>query len=440
MRNTTPIPSVSRMDRRHFLRGAGVLLALPWLESLQPALARKAEPENPRRMLLISNNLGVLPKRFFPTGEGRDYELSPYLRELEAFREDFTVFSGLSHPGVTGGHSTENCFLTAAKGPARSGFRNQISLDQFAADQMGQVTRFSTLNLGVNLDRANRSLSWTRDGALLPAENSALAVFRRMFVQGTPQEVARQLHRLEERGSVLDALLEQTRSVTRSLGADDRSRMEQYLTSMREVEERLHAAREWEARPRPQAPEKEPRDLQEKRFFLEKFELMLAMARLAFESDSTRIVTLMVDGLDTGVFQLHENQNTTEAYHGLSHHGQAEAKVRQLEETDLQQMRLLRGLLGSLAETPEQGRRLLDQTMVLYGSNLGDANTHDNSNLPILLAGGGFRHGSHLVFPREANAPLSNLFVSMLQRFGVEAERFGSSTGRLRGLDPLPGA
>jgi hypothetical protein len=424
-------------DRRGFLRAAGVLLALPWLESLSPAFGKAPPPDSPRRMLLISNNLGVLPRLFFPKGTGLDYELSPYLRELEAFRKDFTVFSGLSHPGVIGGHSTENCFLTAAKGPTRSGFRNQISLDQVAAEKLGQVTRFTSLNLGVNIDRANRSLSWTRDGALLPAEDSALAVFRRMFMRGNPQEVARQIHRLEERGSILDALLEQTRSFTRSLGADDRARMEQYFTSMREVEERLHAAREWESRPRPAVPAKEPSDVRDKRFFLEKFELMLGMARLAFESDSTRIITLMVDGFGTPAFQLHENQNTTDGYHNLSHHGQAAEKVRQLEETDTQQMGLLRKLLGGLSETQEKGQRLLDRTMVLYGSNMGDANTHDNSNLPILLAGGGFRHGAHLAYPKDANLPLSNLFVSMLQQLGVETESFGSSTGRLSGLEPV---
>lgn len=142
----------SLIARRTFLRGVGVTLALPLLECMTPVFARAARPPSPRRMLLISNNLGVLPKPFFPQGTGRDYELSPYLSALADFRGDFTVFSGLSHPGVVGGHSTENCFLTAARGPTKSGFRNQISLDQFAAEKIGQVTRFSTLNLGVNID------------------------------------------------------------------------------------------------------------------------------------------------------------------------------------------------------------------------------------------------------------------------------------------------
>jgi Protein of unknown function (DUF1552) len=219
------------------------------------------------------------------------------------------------------------------------------------------------------------------------------------------------------------------------LGQDDKERMEQYFTSVREVEERLTTAREWELRPRPSTTESEPPEVKDKKRFFEKFELLLAMARMAFESDSTRIVTLMVDAFATPVFELHQNQSTTDGYHNLSHHGQAAEKVKQLEDADYQQMGLLRKLFTELAAKEEQGRRLLDHTMVLYGSNMGDANTHDNSNLPILLAGGGFQHGQHLAFPRDSNAPLSNLFVSMLQQLGLDSESFGSSTGRLHGLE-----
>jgi hypothetical protein len=386
-------------------------------------------------MLLISNNLGVLPKLFFPATVGKEYELSPYLKELASFRDQFTVFSGLSHPGVTGGHSTENCFLTAARGPTKSGFRNQISLDQFVAEKLGQTTRFPTLNFGVNIDKANRSLSWTRDGVLLPAEDSALVVFRKMFLQGNPSEIARQLHKLEERGSILDALLEQNKSFTRSLGHVDRDKLEQYFTSVREVEERLNAAREWEKRSKPATTDPEPPDIKDKKLFFQKFELLLAMSRLAFESDSTRIVTLMVDAFATPVFQLHEDHNTTDGYHNLSHHGQATEKVKQLEDVDLQQMGLLRNFLTALNNRSEADRTLLNNTMVLYGSNMGDANTHDNSNLPILLAGGRFRHGKHIAFRRDANLPLCNLFVSMLHQVGVEVESFGSSTGSLSQLE-----
>jgi hypothetical protein len=429
---TSSAPCVSR---RSLLRGAGVTLALPLLECMTPVFARAVPTPTPRRMLLISNNLGVLPKPFFPQATGRGYDLTPYLSELADFRDEFTVFSGLSHPGVTGGHSTENCFLTAARGPTRSGFRNSVSLDQFAAERLGQVTRFPTLNLGVNIDKANRSLSWTRDGVLLPAEDRAPALFQKMFLQGDPAAVQKQLRRLDERGSILDTLLDEASLLRRGLGATDRARLDQYLTSVREVEERLQTAREWEIRPRPTPAQEPPQDIQDKKRFIDKFRLMLDMARLAFESDSTRIVTLMVDAFATPVFHLRENQNTTDGYHNLSHHGQAEEKVRQLEEVDRQQMTLLGDLLGSLAARQEAGGRLLNHTAILYGSNMGDSNTHDNSNLPILLAGGGFRHGQHLAFDHDDNLPLSNLFVSMLQRLGVEEESFGSSTGTLTGLE-----
>jgi len=405
------------------------------LDCMRPTFARAAGSPPPRRLLAISNNLGVLPKPFFPQAAGRDYALSPYLETLKEFRNDLTIFSGLSHPGVVGGHSTENCFLTAARGPTSSGFRNQISLDQFAAEKLGQVTRFPTLNLGVNIVKANRSLSWTRDGVLLPAEDSALALYKKMFVQGSAAEVEQRLRQLRERGSILDAVLAETRQFSRGLGSDDRERLDQYFTSVRELEERLQVAGEWEQRPKPTVDLEPPQDIRDNARFLEKFRLMLSMAELALVTDSTRIVTMMVDGFATPVFELGDQTRSTDGYHNLSHHGQTKEKVAQLDKVDRQQMTMLRTLLQNLAAKKESDRTLLDQTMVLYGSNMGDANTHDNTNLPILLAGGGFKHGQHLAFKRDDNTPLCNLFVSMLQRLGVEADTFGSSTGALRGLE-----
>ena len=422
------------LTRRRFLRGTGVTLALPFLESVHPVSARDNESPTPRRMLLISNNLGVLPKQFFPETPGRDYQLSPYLQDLAEFRDDFTVISGLSHPDVDGGHSTENCFLTAARGPTKSGFRNTISLDQFAAQRLGPVTRFPTLNLGVNIDKANRSLSWTRDGVLLPAEDSASTLFRKMFVQGDPLAVKRQLYKLNERASILDTLLDDTRQFKRALGRDDQSRLDQYLTSVREIEQRLDVTAQWELRPKPTTDEQPPPNIHDQKQFFEKFDLMLSIARLAFETDSTRIVTLMVDAFATPPFKLHAEKNTTDGYHNLSHHGQSKVKVQQLIDTDHQQMMMLHKLFSQLAETREDEDRLLDRTMILFGSNMGDSNTHDNTNLPILLAGGGLRHGQHLAFRRDQNQPLSNLYVTMLQHLHVETNSFGSSTGNLSEL------
>jgi hypothetical protein len=177
---------------------AGLTLGMG-AEALLPARTAQAALDSPpQRAILISNNLGVLPKPFFPAGTGRDYQLSPYLETLAAHRADFTVISGLSHPNVRGGHSTENCFLTAARNPTASGFRNTISLDQFAAERIGHLTRFPTLNLGVNIDKGNRSLAWTRDGVLIPAEDKPSRLYEKMFVGGSPAEVAAQLERLKE--------------------------------------------------------------------------------------------------------------------------------------------------------------------------------------------------------------------------------------------------
>ena len=420
--------------RRNFLRGIGVSLALPALESLSPAFAKGAA-EAPRRMLLISNNLGVLPWPFFPKESGADYAASPYLKALEDFRSDFSVFSGLSHPAVTGGHSTENCFLTGAKDPTGSGFRNTISLDQFAIEKLGQRTRFPTLNLGVNINRANRSLSWTRDGVLLPAEDSPASLFRKMFVQGKKNETERRLDQLKERGSILDVLSDDMKAVQRKANHGDRQRVEQYLTSIRELEQQLHSAGEWEQKPKPTTDSEPPEDILDQAQFFPKFELMLRMAQLALESDSTRIVTLMVDGFATPVFEISESEKSLNGYHNLSHHGSAKEKIAQLERIDLRQMEVLKSLFQRLSAVGNPGSNLLDQTMVLFGSNMGDANVHSCTNLPILLAGGGFRHGQHLRFDETDNTPLANLFVSMLHCLGVEADQFSSSVGTLTGLE-----
>lgn len=420
--------------RRNFLRGIGVSLALPALESLSPAFAKGAA-EAPRRMLLISNNLGVLPWPFFPKESGADYAASPYLKALEDFRSDFSVFSGLSHPAVAGGHSTENCFLTGAKDPTGSGFRNTISLDQFAIEKLGQRTRFPTLNLGVNINRANRSLSWTRDGVLLPAEDSPASLFRKMFVQGKKNETERRLDQLKERGSILDVLSDDMKAVQRKANHGDRQRVDQYLTSIRELEQQLHSAGEWEQKPKPTTDAEPPEDILDQAQFFPKFELMLRMAQLALESDSTRIVTLMVDGFATPVFEISESEKSLNGYHNLSHHGSAKEKIAQLERIDLRQMEVLKSLFQRLSAVGNPGSNLLDQTMVLFGSNMGDANVHSCTNLPILLAGGGFRHGQHLRFDETDNTPLANLFVSMLHGLGVEADQFSSSVGTLTGLE-----
>jgi hypothetical protein len=420
------------MDRREFLRAAGVALALPAMERF--ALAKAAEP--PRRILAVCNNLGLLPEKFFPTQPGRDYTLSPYLELLKEQRQDFTVFSGVMHPDVDGGHPADNCFLTAAPHPSNGGFRNTISLDQFVAQRIGHLTRFPSLTLGVNIQAGQRSLSWTAAGVLIPCEEKPSAVFQKLFLRGTPEEVQAQIRRLEMGRSIMDAVADQVKSLERGVGVRDRERLEQYFTGVRDLEKRLEKAREWEDVPKPKAPVAAPEDPASPRDYMKKTRLMYDLARVAFETDSTRLVTLMLDSVSSPAIEI-EGCDIKDGYHNLSHHGKSPVKLAQLEAIDREHMKLIDGLLAGLKASKEDGAPLLDRTMVLYGTNLGNANTHVTTNLPVILAGGGFKHGQHLAFDRERNYPLPNLFVSMMQRMGLEVDRFATSTGTMRGLEPV---
>ncbi len=429
------------LSRRTFLRGAGVLLGLPLLEAMLPASAG-ADPSTaaPRRFLGVCNNLGVLPEKFFPSAasSGRDYILSPYLENLREFRSDFTVLSGVMHPDVDGGHPADICFLTAAPHPSSGGFRNTISLDQFIAERVGHLTRFPSLTLGVNVVQGARSLSWTAGGVLIPCEDKPSQVFKRLFLGGTPEEVRAQSRRLALGQSIMDTVAAQTKRLQKNIGAHDRERLDQYLTGVRDLEHRMAQSAEWETKPRPVVTEKPPLDLTDPREYMDKARLMYTMARLAFETDSTRNITLMLDSVNSPAIQVN-GKAVSDGYHSLSHHGRSPAKLAQLEAIDTEHMRLLNRLFTDLKSRHEGSETLLDRTMVLYGSNLGNANTHVTTNLPVLFAGGGFRHGQHLVFDRDRNYPLPNLFVNMLQRFGIETDHFASSTGTMRGLEMAKG-
>ncbi|MBS1830358.1 MAG: DUF1552 domain-containing protein [Acidobacteria bacterium] len=432
MKHTANVVLRRALPRRWFLRGAGTAMALPWLDAMRPAFG--ATEAAPRRMLAICNNLGLLEGGFFPKGNGKGYELSPYLKLLEAYREQFTVFSGVSHPDVDGSHSSEICFLTAAPHPANGGFRNSISLDQFMAEQIGVKTRFPSLTLGVNVNRGQRSLSFTGSGVMVPCEESAAGVYKKLFLQGSEEEVERQIARLRLGESIMDSVAAHASGLQKNLGARDKERLDQYMTGVRELERRMAIAREWERKPKPKTDKPAPVDPPDSRAYMEKIRLMYDMAKLAFETDSTRLITLFLDSSNSPAIDV-EGIAITDGYHNLSHHGKNESKLAQLEAIDKKHMKLLGGLLGSLQGAPESGETLLDRTMVLYGSNFGDANKHTTTNMPVILAGGGFRHGQHLGFDTGRNYPLPNLFVSMIQRMGIEADKFASATGTMRGLE-----
>ncbi|MEM9158611.1 MAG: DUF1552 domain-containing protein [Verrucomicrobiota bacterium] len=428
-----------RISRRQMLRGVGVAMALPLLEAMAPVFGKaKAVAgrlgDEPRRMLAICNNLGLLPDRFFPSEGGKAYQLSQYLAVMAEHRERFTVLSGVSHPGVDGSHSSDVSFLTAAPHPGGGGFRNTISLDQFIAKEIGSRTRFPSLTLGVNAKRGRRSLSWTDAGVLIPCEDSAASVYRQLYLQGSEAEVAAQLRRLHIGESIMDTVSEQSKALHRRLGVRDRERMDQYNTAVRDLEVRMSKAREWEALPKPKPTIEIPEDPDSAVAYMEKTALMYQMARLAFETDSTRSISLLLDSNNSPTIAV-KGAEISDGYHNLSHHGKSEKKLAQLEAIDKAHMSLLGGLLSDLENSVENQRPLLDSTLVLYGSNFGDANKHTTDNMPIVVAGGQIKHGQHLAFDRDQNYPLPNLFVSMLQSMGIEADRFASSTGTMRGMN-----
>lgn len=439
--NTAPFVTTRRpLSRRTFLKGAGVALSLPMLDSMLSAFARGAQASSPlapnakpRRMLSICQNLGVLPDLFFPTGAGREYVASPYLELLKEHRKDFTVMTGVSHPGVDGSHTSDICFLTAAPHPGSSSFRNTISLDQYIAERIGILTRFPSLTLAVNTRQ--RSLSYTGTGVAIPPEDKASEVFKQLFLQGTPAQIEAQVRQLDTGRSILDAVSDHAKELQRKGGARDRERLDQYFTSVRDLENRLRVSRGWEEKPKPVVKEPAPVDPATPAAYMEKTKIMYDLARLSFETDSTRAITLMLDSVGSPALDLPGGTTLTDGYHNLSHHGRSEDKRGQLRALDEAHMKLLSGLFTSLKAVREGEESLMDRTMVYFGSNLGDANKHVTTNVPAILAGGGFKHGQHLVFDTEKNYPLSNMFVSMLQRMGIESDKFATSTGPMRGLD-----
>lgn len=409
------------MNRRDFLLAAGACLALP-------ALARAAEKTPPKRMIAIHVPLGMMPQYFFPADGAAS---SPYLDLLAAHRPRFTSFAGLSHPGVDGNHHAGQCFLSAAPHPGQPTFRNSQSLDQFVAEKIGEDTRFGSLAVSVrNGEHYADSIAVARSGVILPAETSAERLYRKLFVAGTTEEKAATMRRIQAGGSVLDLILEKAKRLEKSSDPQDRARLDQYFQSVRELEGRLQRSIAWENRPKPKVDTPMPKDIADANEVVARSRLMFDLIRLALQTDSTRVVTLTLSTFSV-VPHVPGVKNET---HGLTHHGNEPEKIAELRRIEEAQLKVFGELLTGLGETRETGGSLLDHTQVLYGSCLGNANSHSNQNLPVLLAGGGFRHGGHLAFDRTNNTPLANLFVSMLQDLDIEADKFATSTGTLRGL------
>ena len=414
-----------QLDRRTFLRASGVAVALPLLESMSPALARAAA-EAPKRMVTICNALGLYSASWFPGTAGAGYEATEYLTHLDEHRSRYTLFSGLSHEDQNGRqpHNSEITWLTSAKRPGLDGFRNTISLDQVAAGQFGYVTRFPSITLGT---KNTQSQSYTTSGAMVPAETSPAALFAKLFLQGTPEEVAREARSLNEGASILDRVKSQAAGLRGRVSGADRRKLDAYFDAVRTTEKDLGDVKAWQQKPKPVVAEEQPTDIPSAADLIGRVKLMFRMIPLILETDSSRVVSMLIQ--DHGVVP--QVRGVSADHHSLSHHGQDEVKIGQLKMIETEIVRAFGGLLTELVERRDAGGSLLDQTTLLFGSNLGNANSHASVDLPILLAGGGFSHGTHVVHAGEHNAPLCNLFVTMLHNIGVEADSFGQSTGTL---------
>ncbi|MGB0370252.1 MAG: DUF1552 domain-containing protein [Opitutales bacterium] len=438
----TPKITSNISGRRRFLRASGVVCALPFLESVKPLFAGPASlapdlTRAPKRFIGICNNLGFLPDRFFPSFEEGAYQASPYLEQFSELEGRFTVLDGVSHPGVNGSHRSDVCFLTAAPGPGTGSFRNTISFDQYLAGQFGSETRFPSMTLGVNAKPGERSLSWTQSGVLIPCTSIAADVYRSLFLKGSDAEIEAKVNDLRLGRSMMDFLMGASNRLKRDISKRDKERLDQYQTAIRDVEKRLNENEAWARKPKPVAPIPEPTDPEDRGAFNDKTRLMLQMAKLAFETDSTRSISLLLDANGTpAISDLEEHHvQVDQSYHNLSHHGKRDNKLSQLEAIDNAQLRELRDFLNDLSAVDEGDGDLLENTTVMYGSNLGDANKHTTTNMPMLVAGGRFKHQNLLQFDRKDNYPLPNIFVSILQQMGLEADAFSTGKSTLTGLD-----
>lgn len=403
-------------------------MGLPLMESMLPGSLRAEATNQPdvRRMLAICAPLGMHTPLLFPDKTGTDYEATPYLEPLQSLRNKFTIMSGLMHPDVDGGHSAEKSFLTGAAHPGQPSFKNTISVDQYAAERMGHLTRVPSLTLSAN----HTGLSYTRSGVQIPSETRPSKLFGKLFLEGNAEEKAAQMRRIEDGQSIMDLVRDQTRGVSRKLGREDNETLDQYLTSVRELEERLVMQEKWAKLPKPKVDQKAPDDIEDRGDFVGRMALMYDLIFLAFRTDSTRLVTFC----GAGGNYVPTLAGVDEDWHNLSHHGKDAKKIEQLAKIELEEMKLFAKFMERLEDVKEGGHSLLDQTAIFSGSNLGNASSHNNTNLPVIAAGGRFKHGQHLSFDPEKAPPLYKLIVSYFQHLGIEVDRFSSGTGTLSGI------
>lgn len=415
-----------QLDRRTVLRGAGVAMSLPWLSAMQNAFAGPAKPA-PKRFVATTLGLGLVAENLFPQNAGTDYKPSLYMQSLQALRDRVTVVSGASHPGVKGGHRAEASILTGASMGSSGRAKNTISIDQLMAKHLGDATRYASLVLSTG---GSTSPCYTETGAMISPEDSPSRLFRHLFIDQSASVRDQQASRVREGRSIMDLVGDDAKSLSRELGSSDRDRLDEYFSSVRQLEKRMEKSERWAKLPKPKVDADIPQDVRDASDLIGRQKTMLDVVRLALETDSTRFISLHIPGAG-GVIPI---EGVEDGYHSLSHHGRDEEKLQQLALVESAIIGQWAQFLSELNSREDSSGHILDNTTVLLTSNLGNASNHDNRNMPVLLAGGSFKHGQHLAFDRKNNYPLTNLYVDILQEVGLETDSFSTSTSTMTGL------
>ncbi len=422
--------------RRTFLGQSakvGGMLALPQFASLGGANAASAAAEKPpKRLVVIHAHLGFYHAEFYPKTTGHDFEAPRLLKPLEPFRGNYTIFNGLDHPDVSGGHAVTSTLLTGENFKLRLSKRHGISLDQYIANEIGGETRFDRFDLNTGGGGVATPVSFDANGTPNPDRiSSALELYSRLFVTD-PKAQARLRDDIEANRSILDGLRTEAKRFERLLDAGDRERLDHFLTAIRDLEARMAKQIKWSKIPKPEPPEgaeNPPARVTGKGMHA----LMPAMfdtAVLALQTDSTRVMTIAIPAGNPVI----EGLELIATYHQLSHHGKREDKITQLLAIEDAHMEQVGRFIDKLATTTDaNGQPLLDSTMVMLSSGIGNAHSHSNQHLPVLVAGGGYKHRGYVDL-RERDIPLCNLFVDFAQRMRLDCERFATSDGNFTEL------
>ena len=420
------------MNRRLFLRGSLGALALPALESFglpkgQSSSEIHVPGSDTKRLVCIGNSFGFHASHFFPKDVGSIQSPPKALVPVQRHLDQLTVFSHLDH-GIKGGHYAVHSFLSGVKqSQAASMPAGNLTLDQRAAEAIGSQTRFPSLVIGSeNGLHGGCQMSWTRTGVRVPPIEGPRDLFRKLFISDETKNQKNLLDQFHLKQSILDSNLEGARDLGKRLNGRDRDKLDEYFTSVRDVETKIQKRRKWHSVPKPKPSIEEP----ENRNLVEDIPLLYQLIGLALETDSTRIASFEMAGaqFNTGLLGLGNG------YHAYSHHGKKQENIDALLSLETYQMECFAKFLDQLkASKSPNGASLLDDTTILFGSGMGNGNAHTNYDLPILMAGRGYQTGSHRVMPAPKNkrVPLSNLYLSILNQLGVEDDSFAHSTGTL---------